>query len=359
MLAAVCRAFSAPLVIEEVDLAPPGPGEVEVALKACAICHSDVHFIEGAWGGALPAVYGHEAAGEVLALGEGVRDLTPGEPVVVTLIRSCGRCHYCALGEETACDHAYPPAGHGPLRDRQGRPLHQGMGTAAFAERVVVHRSQLVAIGRDVPFASAALLACGVITGLGAVTNTAAVPAGAAVVVIGAGGVGLNTVQGARIAGAAPIIAIDLVAEKRATALAFGATAALDPQAHAPADAVRGLSGGRGADFVFVTVGSKAAIEQGIGLLRRGGTLVIVGLPANGVTVDLDPTSLAAAGQRILGSRMGSSRIATDIPRLVEHYRSGALKLDELVSSRYPLASINEAIADLRRGTALRNVIVF
>jgi S-(hydroxymethyl)glutathione dehydrogenase / alcohol dehydrogenase len=359
MLAAVCRAFAQPLVIEEVDLAPPGPGEVEVALAACAICHSDLHFIEGAWGGTLPAVYGHEAAGKVVGLGEGVLDLTLGDHVVVTLIRSCKHCYYCGRGEETACDHAFPLAARTPLVDRAGRGLQQGMGTAAFAERVVVDRSQLVAIEKDVPFAAAALLACGVITGVGAVTNTAAVPQGSSVVVIGAGGVGLNTVQGARLAGAAPIIAIDLVAEKRATALAFGATDALDPLSLSPADAVRGLTGGRGADYVFVTVGSKPAIEQGIGLLRRGGSLVIVGMPASGVTIDLDPTSLAAAGQRVIGSKMGSSRIATDIPRLVEQYRQGQLRLDELVSGRYPLAAINEAIADVRRGTALRNVIVF
>jgi Zn-dependent alcohol dehydrogenase len=238
------------------------------------------------------------------------------------------------------------------------------MATAAFAERVVVDRSQVVAIDPAIDMAAAALLGCGVITGVGAVTNTAQVAAGASVVVIGAGGVGLNTIQGARIVGAAPVIALDPVPAKRAAARAFGATDVLDPQngdalTGDPAKAVRALTGGRGADFVFVTVGSKAAIEQGMTLLRRGGSMVIVGMPASGVTVDLDPSGLAAAGQRVLGSKMGSSRIATDIPWLVGLYRDGRLKLDELVSGRYPLASINEAIADLRRGTALRNVIVF
>ncbi len=359
MLAAVCRSFNAPLTIEEVELAPPGPGEVEVALGACAICHSDVHFIDGAWGGTLPAVYGHEAAGVVAACGDGVQGVAPGDHVVVTLIRSCGRCYFCEQGEETACGHDFPRSHASPLRDAKGHELQQGMATAAFAERVVVDRSQLVRIDPDLSPAAASLLACGVITGVGAVTNTAAVPAGASVVVIGAGGVGLNAVQGARIVGARPIIAVDIVAGKRETALAFGATATLDPTTGELAAGVRGLTGGRGADYVFVTVGSKAAIEQGIGLLRRGGTLVIVGMPASGVTVDLDPASLAADGQRVLGSKMGSSRISSDIPRLVELYRDGQLKLDELVSGRYPLAAINEAIADLRQGTALRNVIVF
>ena len=359
MLAAVCRAFNEPLVIEAVELAPPGPGEVEVALGACAICHSDIHYLEGAWGGVLPAVYGHEAAGVVRACGVGVEDLAPGDHVVVTLIRSCGHCFYCARGEETACEHDFPLAHRTPLSDAMGQPLHQGMGTAAFAERVVVDQTQLARIGEDLPFDVASLLACGVITGVGAVSNTAAVPAGSSVVVIGAGGVGLNAVQGARLVGAAPIIALDLVAEKRATALAFGATDALDPVAADPVAAVRALTGGRGADYVFVAVGSKAAIEQGMGLMRPGGSLVIVGMPASGVSIDLDPTNLAYLGQRVIGSKMGSSRIDIDIPRLEALYRRGDLRLDELISGRYPLSAINEAIADVRRGTALRNVIVF
>ncbi len=358
VLAAVCRAFGAPLVVEEVGLRGPEPGEVLVDLRACAICHSDLAFMDGAWGGMLPAVYGHEAAGVVRACGEGVGDLVPGDRVVVTLVRSCGHCFYCARGEETACDEAWPPAERTPLVDAAGRAVGQGMGTAAFAEAVVVDRSQLVRVEPDVPFAAAALLACGVLTGVGAVLNTAAVPAGASVVVVGVGGVGLNAVQGARLAGAAPIVALDIVAAKRAAALAFGATAVVDPLAGDAADAVRALTGGRGADYVFVTVGSKAAIEAGMALLRRGGSLVIVGMPATGVTVDLDPTSLAAYGQRVLGSRMGAARLARDIPMLVEHYRAGRLRLDELISGRYPLSAINEAILDARAGSALRNVIV-
>lgn len=359
MLAAVCRHFGAPLSIEEVRLAAPGPGEVEVALRACAICHSDIHFIDGAWGGQLPAVYGHEAAGIVAGVGEGVHDLAPGDHVVATLIRACGSCYYCQRGEQTACDHDFPLARRTVLTDRQGTALHQGMGTAAFAERVLVDRSQLAAIPKDVSFEAASLLACGVITGVGAVTNTAAVPPGASVVVVGAGGVGLNVLQGAAIAGADPVIAIDLLAAKRQAALHFGATAGIDPMQEDAAGAVRALTGGRGADFVFVAVGSKAAIESGMRLMRRGGSLVIVGMPASGVTVDLDPTSLAAAGQRILGSKMGSARLAEDIPRLIELYRSGRLRLDALVSARYPLAAIDEAIAAARSGSALRNVIVY
>jgi S-(hydroxymethyl)glutathione dehydrogenase / alcohol dehydrogenase len=359
MLAAVCRVFNEPLVIEAVSLAAPGPGEVEVELAACAICHSDIHYMEGAWGGVLPAVYGHEAAGVVRACGGGVEDFAPVDHVVVALIRACGHCYYCARGEETACEHDFPLAHKSPLTDAAGVALHQGMGTAAFAERVVVDQTQVARIGEDLPFDVAALLACGVITGVGAVSNTAAVPAGSSVVVIGAGGVGLNVVQGARLVGAAPIIALDPVAEKQAMARAFGATATFDPLADDPVLAVRDLTHGRGADFVFVSVGSKAAIEQGMGLLRPGGSLVIVGMPATGVTIEVDPGSLAALGQRVLGSKMGSSRIDIDIPRLETLYRRGDLRLDELISGRYPLSAINDAIADVRRGKSLRNVIVF
>lgn len=359
MLAAVCRRFGAPLSIEEVRLGEPGPGEVEVALGACAICHSDIHFIDGAWGGDLPAVFGHEAAGRVVRLGEGVDDLALGEHVVVTLVRACGHCYFCDRQEPTTCDHAFSLAERRVLSDRAGQGLTQGMGTAAFAERVLVHRSQVVAVPADLPFDVASLLACGVITGVGAVTNTAAVPAGASVAVIGTGGVGLNVVQGAAIAGADPIIAIDLVPEKRRIALSFGATAAIDPLVENVPNAVKALTGGRGADYVFVSVGSKTAIEAGMKLMRRGGALVIVGMPANGVVIDLDPTGLAAAGQRILGSKMGGARIASDIPLLVELYRDGRLKLDALVSARYPLGAIDEAIAASRGGAALRNVIVF
>lgn len=359
MLAAVCRAFGAPLVVEEVALAPPGPGEVEVRLAACAICHSDIHFMEGAWGGALPAVYGHEASGVVAAVGAGVDGVAAGDHVVVTLIRSCGGCWYCARGEPVACEAEFPLDRRSPLRDASGAALHQGMRTGAFAERVVVERSQVVRIDADIPLDVASLLACGVITGVGAVVNTAAVPPGSSVAVIGCGGVGLNTVQGARLAGAERVIALDPVAEKRQAALAFGATEVLDPLAGDAGPAVRALTGGRGADFVFVTVGSKAAIEQGLGLLRRGGSLVITGMPATGVTVDLDPTVLAACGQRVLGSKMGGARIGVDIPWLVSLYRQRRLELDALVSGRYPLARINDAIASSRSGRALRNVIVF
>jgi S-(hydroxymethyl)glutathione dehydrogenase/alcohol dehydrogenase len=360
MKAAVCRAFGQPLTIEEVDLAPPRAGEVRVRLAACAICHSDILYADGAWGGALPAVYGHEAAGVVEEVGDGVAHLKPGDHAVVTLIRSCGHCPSCARGAQVLCETTFPLDAQSPLTlHATGEMLTQGLRTAAFAEQVVVEASQAVAIPPDVPLDCAALLACGVLTGVGAVVNTARVRPGDAVVVIGAGGVGLNAVQGAVLAGAAPIVALDLSPAKREAALRFGATQAMDPAADDVAGFIRALNGGRLADWAFVTVGAKSAMEQATGLIGRGGAVVVVGMPPSGVTASYDPGWLAADEQRILGSKMGSARVRIDIPHLVAAYQQGRLKLDELITARYPLEQINEAIAAVKRGEALRNVIVF
>lgn len=359
MRAAVCRAFGAPLAVEEVALAAPRAGEVEVRLAACAICHSDIAYADGAWGGDLPAVYGHEAAGVVERIGPGVARVAPGDHVVVTLIRACGHCRCCAKNLPVACETRFPLDRETPLRAADGAPLVHGLRTGAFAERVVVEASQVVAVPKDMPLDRAALLACGVITGFGAVTNTAAVSAGSDVVVIGTGGVGLNAVQGAAHVGARSVIAVDLSDAKLAAARRFGATETVNPAERDPGAAVRESTAGRGADYVFVTVGAKAAFDQSYGLLAPAGAVVLVGMPASGVTSEFDPGTLAGAGQRILGSKMGSARIDEDIPRFVALYREGRLKLDELITGRYRLADINEAIASAKRGEALRNVIVF
>lgn len=359
MRAAVCRTFGRPLVIEDVTLAPPGPGEVAIKLRACAICHSDILYAEGAWGGELPAVYGHEASGIVCETGAGVLDLAPGDHVIVTLIRSCGHCPSCSAGATVTCETKLPLDRQSPLRDRSGRPVVQGLRTAAFAERVVVHASQAVAIPKEVPLESAALIACGVITGLGAVTNTARLRPGETAVVIGAGGVGLNTVQGAALAGARLVIAVDLVPGKLEAARRFGATHAIAANDPNLAQEIRAITDGRGADHVFVTVGARVAFAQAFRLAARSGAIILVGMPASGVTVDLDPGAIASDNQRILGSKMGGSVIHRDIPQIVALYRQGRLKLDELISNRFPFERINEAIASSKRGEALRNVIVF
>ncbi|MBV9635221.1 MAG: Zn-dependent alcohol dehydrogenase [Methylobacteriaceae bacterium] len=359
MKAAVCRQFGKPLDIEDIEIADPRAGEIKVRLKACGICHSDLYCVEGAWGGTLPAVYGHEAAGIVESVGTGVDHVRPGDHVVVTLIRSCGHCPACAEGAQVFCETVFPLDRASPLTSRRGEPIVHGLKTAAFAEAVVVEASQAVAIARDVRFDSACLIACGVITGVGAAINTARVRAGESVVVIGTGGVGLNSVQGARLAGAFPIIAVDLADAKLAAARRFGATHAIDPKREDVAEKVRAYTDGRRADHVFVTVGAKAAFEQGLSLMRRNGDMIVVGMPASGITATFDPGSLANDGQRILGCKMGSARIRLDIPKIVELYKQGRLMLDELVTGRYPLDAINEAIAASSRGEGLRNVIVF
>ncbi|RMD63114.1 MAG: zinc-binding dehydrogenase, partial [Alphaproteobacteria bacterium] len=328
MKAAVCRAFNAPLVIEDLEIDPPQAGEVTVQIAACAICHSDIHYIAGAWGGDLPAVYGHEAAGLVTALGPGVTRVAVGDPVIVSLLRACGMCFYCVRAAPHLCEASFALDRESRLRDRTGAPVAQGLRTGAFAEQVVVDQSQVVPVPATMPLDSAALLACGVITGFGAVVHTARVPPGSSVVVIGTGGVGLNSLQGAALCGADPVIAIDPAPDKRAVARRFGATHAIDPNAEDVPAAVAALTRGRGADYVLVTVGNAPAIERSFALLRRGGTLVVVGMPALGVKASFEVAEFAAAAQHIVGSRMGSTHLETGIPNLVALYEQGRLKLD-------------------------------
>ena len=359
MKAAVCRQFGAPLQIEEINIAPPGPGEIFVKLSACAICHSDITYIDGGWGGELPAVYGHEAAGIVETLGEGVETISVGDHVVVTLIRSCGHCHYCAQGKQVACETSFPLDAKSPLSAQDGTALTHGLRTGAFAEYVVVHKSQAVTIDQDIPLDSASLLACGTLTGFGAVANTANISAGCSVVVIGVGGVGVNSLQGAAICGASTIIAVDISLDKLDAAKSFGATHAINAGDKEIAKQVWALTGGRGADYVFVTVGAKSAIDSAYALMGRTSAVVLVGMPATGVMSEIDPGTIAAESQRILGSKMGSGRVQVDIPYLASLYQQGRLKLDELITGRYQLDEINEAIASTKSGEALRNVIVF
>jgi Zn-dependent alcohol dehydrogenase len=359
MKAAVCYEFGKPLVIEDLEIEPPQAGEVKVRLAACAICHSDIHAVEGAWGGQLPVIYGHEAAGVVETVGPQVTLAKPGNHVVVTLIRSCGRCYFCDQGYPQLCETVFTLDNESRIRSNDGEVIHQGFRTAAFAEYVVVDESQVVPIPERIPLDSASLLACGVITGLGAVVNTAQVPSGSSVVVIGAGGVGLNSIQGAALSGADPIIALDIVGSKLEAARAFGATHVVNSAEETAEEVVQSLTRGRGADYVFVTVGSGQAIDLGMALLRRAGTLVMVGMPPTGVKTAVEAVDFVDNSQRILGSKMGSTRLRVDVPRLVGLYEQDRLKLDELITARYPLEEINQAIAAVSQAEALRNVIVF
>ncbi len=356
--AAVCRSFDAPLAIEELELADPGPGEVRIRLGAVAICHSDLSYADGEWGGDLPMVWGHEAAGTIVEVGEGV-GFEPGQRVVVTLIRSCGECHRCQRGAEVACRTMFPLDDRTPLTDANGEQVGHGMRTAAFAEQVVVHASQIVPIDDDIPLTSASLLACGVITGVGAVLNTARVEAGSSVVVLGCGGVGLNVVQGAAIAKASTIVAVDLQPSKLDLAIHLGASHAVDPREGDLTALILELTDGLMADYVFVATGAPAALASADALVGTMGAIVIVGMPATGVAGSFDPGTLAGRNQRILGSKMGTSVIARDIPTLVGRYQDGELELDGLVSRTFRLDDINDAMDGVRSGAALRNVIVF
>ena len=359
MKAAVCRAFNEPLVIEELTLEGPQAGELVVDVKACAICHSDITYMEGGWGGDLPALYGHEAAGIVSAIGPETPGISVGDHVVVTLIRSCGQCYYCSRGDRVLCEATLPLSTRQPIKDASGAPVAQMMNVGSFAEQVLVHYSQVAVMPADVGFDVASLLGCGVITGVGAAINTTHVAPGDSAVVIGTGGVGLNVLQGASLSGASPLIAVDVNDAKLEASREFGATHVINSMTQDVAAEVRRLTDGRMAEHVFVSVGVGPAIEQGISLMGKGAETIIVGMPPSGVTTAFDPSWVAADSQRIIGSKMGSAKVPVDIPHLVNLYRGGRLKLDELVTNRYPLEEINEAIAAVKRGEALRNVVVF
>jgi S-(hydroxymethyl)glutathione dehydrogenase / alcohol dehydrogenase len=356
--AAVLPAFGAPYVVEDVALDAPQAGEVRVRLEACAICHSDVAYGDGAWGGTAPVVLGHEACGVVEQTGPAVA-LRTGDRVAVSLIRHCGACPRCLEGEPALCAAHFRLDYESPIRLTSGERISQGLRCGAFAEEVLVHASQAVRIPGDVPAVSAALIGCAVLTGTGAARHTAKLAPGSSVVVIGAGGVGLNAIQGAALAGAGRIVAVDIAEPKLRAAQAFGATHLIDGTANGTADAIRDAAGGEGADAAIVAAGTAAAVNLGLACLRRGGTLVLVGMPGTGDHASIDPTQIAHDGLRILGSKLGSSDPRVDVPELCGLYAEGRLKLDELVTATYPLDEINEAIDAMRRGEALRNVIVF
>ncbi|MCY4407679.1 MAG: zinc-binding dehydrogenase [Rhodospirillaceae bacterium] len=361
--AAVCRAFGESLSIETLRLSPPEGSEIRVRVRASSICHSDITYMDGGWGGgdALPAVFGHELAGIVTGLGPSVPagDICTGDRVLVSLLRSCGRCERCEAGSPTQCVTTFGIDSAPRLSDERGRAVRAGLRVGGFAESVVLDVSQVVKLPAHVADDVACLLSCGVMTGFGAAINTARVQVGDAVAVIGCGGVGLNCVQGAALAGALPLVALDVADDKLARARAFGATDAINATEEDATERTRALTDGRGFDVVMTAVGNARAIEQALPLLAPSGALVVVGMPPYDQRVSLNATDLAHFGQRILGCKMGDARLRVDVPKLFRLYRSGRLRLDELVASRRPLDEINEAIALARRSRDLRHVIVF
>lgn len=307
----------------------------------------------------MPVIAGHEAAGIVDQVGPGVVRVRVGDRVVVSLLRSCGTCYYCARAETHLCVRANNRHSRSRLRNMRGQRLEPGMGTAAFADCTVVHESQVVPVPPELPFDRAALLACGVLTGFGAVVNTAKVGHGDSIVVLGAGGVGLNAVQAAAIMGAGLIVAVDIHERKLSAARLFGATHVVDATSGSVEATVKELTGDRGADFVFLTTGDPDAFASGLKILRPGGALVLVGLPRKGAEARFTLLDFVSNECRILGSFMGSSRVQTDIPKLIRLYREKRLKLDELITRRYQLDDINEAMQEAGSDRTLRNVIVF
>lgn len=360
MKAALCYEFGKPLVLEEVAIRPPGPDEVKVRVAATAICHSDIHCINGDFGGGLPFVPGHETAGHVEEVGADVTAVRPGDAVVVSLLETCGTCFFCATGHPHLCTMKLTYDFEGVLENERGEGLIQNARVGGFAEYVVVHQSQLVKIAPDFPMDLASLLACGVTTGFGAVVNRAKVPPFSSVVVIGTGGVGLNAVQGAVTCGAGPIIAVDIVDSKLTRAREFGATHTVNGKETDPVQAVHELTGAKGADYAFVTVGSSAAMQQGFSMLGKRGTEVIVGIPpASESMLSFAAGEFVMTEKTLTGAYMGSTLLSVDIPHLIALYRAGRLKLDELITGRYPLDRINEAMESAQEREALRNVIVF
>jgi len=353
-----------PLSIEEVELAAPGHGEVLVRIAAAGLCHSDLSVINGDRPRPMPMALGHEAAGVVEALGEGVTDLKRGDHVVMVFVPSCGHCLPCSEGRPALCEPGAVANGAGTLLSgarrlsRNGNPVNHHLGCSAFAEYATVSRRSLVKIDPELPLNEAALFGCAVLTGVGAVVNTAQVRAGASTAVIGLGGVGLASVLGARAAGARHIVAIDLSEAKLELARSLGATHTFNAGNPDCMEQVREATGG-GVEYAFELAGSVRALELAYRITRRGGTTVTAGLPPPTATFALSPVNLVAEERTIKGSYIGTCVPSRDIPRYVDLYRQGKLPVNRLLSGTLKLDDINHGFDLLHEGKAVRQVIVF
>ncbi len=354
--------FDVPGQLEIVDLVvdDPGPREVLIQVAASGLCHSDLHFLEGKYHTDLPCVLGHEAAGIVLAVGQDVTYLAPGDHVITCLSSFCGTCRFCVTGRPFLCDRQglERTPDEKPRLSYDGGKVNQFARLGAFAEQMLVHENSTVVVSKEMPLDRAALVGCAVTTGVGAVVNTARIPLGATVAILGCGGIGLNAVQGAAMAGAGKVIAIDRLAWKLDLARQYGATDVVDASEEDAVEAVRSLVPG-GVDFAFEAIGLKVAAEQAFQMLGKGGTAVIVGMIPEGQMIEINGELLMGDGKSLLGSNMGSNRFRVDIPGYVDAYLAGNLKLDELVSRTITLDDVNEGYAALNRGEVTRSVIVF
>jgi NDMA-dependent alcohol dehydrogenase len=362
--AVVCREINQPVVVEEIEVESPRRGEVMIRLAACGVCHSDYSVTTGTIPFPPPVVLGHEGAGIVIEVGEGVTEIAVGDAVVSSFVSMCGKCRYCQTGRPQLCDQAAKaaytlPDGTVRTKDRQGKPLNIFSGCGVMAEVATLHVDNTVKIAKDIPLDRAALVSCGVMTGVGAVVNTARVAPGSVTVVFGCGGVGLNAIQGCVIAGAAMIVAVDMSDAKLEMARQFGATHVLNAKTEENVvKAIRKMTGG-GADYAFECVGYGEIAAQAYGCLRKGGTAVVVGVASQKDTTTLRTASLTFEEKTLTGSYFGSARPREDFPRLLALYRAKRLKLDELITRSYTIDEAPQAFADLAAGRNARGVIVF
>ena len=360
MKAAVLVEAGQPLVIDDLVIDKPGPHEVLIRTAACGLCHSDLHFIDGTYPHALPAVPGHEAAGIVEAVGSEVRTVKVGDAVVTCLSAFCGHCEFCVTGRLSLClgGDTRRPAGAPPRLSRaDGTPVNQMLNLSAFAEQMLVHEHACVAINPDMPLDRAAVIGCAVTTGAGTIFNTCKLTPGETVVVVGCGGVGLATINAAKIAGAGRIIAADPIAEKRALAEKLGATDTIDALADGAAKQIIEMTKG-GVDHAIEAVGRSSSASLAVASLKRGGTATILGMHPLNEKVGLSAMDLLS-GKKLQGALMGGNRFPVDIPRLVDFYLRGLLDLDSIVAETIPLDQVNEGFDKMKRGDAARSVITF
>jgi S-(hydroxymethyl)glutathione dehydrogenase/alcohol dehydrogenase len=359
MKAAVLREVGKPLTIEDLSIDKPQANEVLIRTVAAGVCHSDLHFVEGKYTAQLPIVLGHESAGVVEQVGADVRTVKPGDHVITCLSVFCGHCEDCLTGHMSLCrsPDARQRRDKAPRLTNADGPVAQFANLSSFAEQILVHEHGCVAIRKDMPLDRAALIGCGVTTGVGAVIHTSHVRPGETVAVIGCGGVGLAAINGAAIAGAGRIIAIDVSPAKDNMSRNFGATDFIDASKEDPVAKVMELTGG-GVHHSFEAIGLGKTAEQAFNMLRRGGTANIIGMIPVGQSISLMGAAFLGE-KRIQGSSMGSNRFPVDMPRFIDFYMSGKLKLDDMISRRIKLEQVNEAFDEMKTGQIARSVIMF
>ena len=362
--AVVLKSVREPLSVETLELEGPQEDEVAIKMVASGVCHSDYSVYNGTISFKTPEVLGHEGAGIVDKVGSAVTTVTPGDHVVLSYIPQCGKCFFCTVGQPNLCEissftrEGTLPNGHRPIV-REGSPIPQMTGLGTMSEYSVVHETSVVPIDPSIPLDKAALVGCGVMTGVGAAINTAKVEPASSVAVFGAGGIGLNVIQGSAIAGANMIIAVDTNPLKFDFAKEFGATHTVNAQDADSVVAIQELTGGRGADYTFEAIGNTHVMRQAFESARRGGTVAIIGIAPSETEFRIPAVSLVRDQKQVIGSYYGSTRQRVDLPRMINLYRSGKLKLDELITKTYSIDEVQQAFDDLSVGKNARGVLIF